>query len=385
MSTADSRVALESTPSRSMFLTVLAWTLIGLSVVLLPISLITALMLVAQSYGTASADLGGILRVVLAPPATLIAGIALLRRYAWAWYYVVLLLGGIALSNGGELLGALISGGGDAPASGSGPIPWTPGSTQFRLLAVGLSVALLGKLWSRPVRSEFGIELGHHLARTRRFPDGPAVGPDTHVRPGSPLPPSSDWRVGHQGRDGMYYEERHDAGWHRLDIDGEMLMGPAHHVIYFRSAAAWQAYPEWARHRRAEIMGRIKSEFRPPDYEYYEEGTGGAEAPVAPIADATYRRAMPAATASQRHALWMAIAVLFCIAGGMGWLVKSGLDAGSIILPVPRTSHQRALSRQQEPMQFWLALGIYAAIGLGTGGLALRGLLEVHRITPRRR
>lgn len=45
------------------------------------------------------------------------------------------------------------------------------------------------------------------------------------------------WRVGHSGRDSMYYEEFRGGGWERLVIDGEMLMGPAHHVIYFDSPA----------------------------------------------------------------------------------------------------------------------------------------------------
>lgn len=77
------------------------------------------------------------------------------------------------------------------------------------------------------------------------------------------------WRVGHSGRDSMYYEEFREGGWERIVIDGEMLMGPAHHVIYFDSPEQWESYPGWARARREEIIGRIKSEFAPPDYEYH--------------------------------------------------------------------------------------------------------------------
>ena len=72
------------------------------------------------------------------------------------------------------------------------------------------------------------------------------------------------WRVGHVGRDAMYYEEFRDGTWHRIEIDGEMLVGKAHHVIYFASLR----FPEWASERRDEIIGRIKSEFHPPEYEY---------------------------------------------------------------------------------------------------------------------
>jgi hypothetical protein len=62
----------------------------------------------------------------------------------------------------------------------------------------------------------------------------------------------------------MYYEEFREGAWHRIEIDGEMLTGKAHHIIYFGSLK----FPDWARERRHEIIERIKSEFRPPGYEY---------------------------------------------------------------------------------------------------------------------
>ena len=72
------------------------------------------------------------------------------------------------------------------------------------------------------------------------------------------------WRVGHVGRDAMYYDELHDGTWRRIEVDGGMLMGKAHHVIYFSGTE----FPDWARERRDEIISRIKSEFRAPGYEY---------------------------------------------------------------------------------------------------------------------
>lgn len=72
------------------------------------------------------------------------------------------------------------------------------------------------------------------------------------------------WRVGHIGRDAMFYEEFRDGAWQRFEIDGEMLAGKAHHVIYFTTTR----FPEWTNERRDDIIGRIKSEFHPPDYEY---------------------------------------------------------------------------------------------------------------------
>ncbi|GEM_PF-6312952 len=87
------------------------------------------------------------------------------------------------------------------------------------------------------------------------------------------------WRVGHVGRDGMYYEELVDGKWQRIPIDGEMLVGPAHHIIYFASEEARQEYPAWARDRRPEIVARIKTEtlllaWGPPGFRI---GSGHAE------------------------------------------------------------------------------------------------------------
>lgn len=80
-------------------------------------------------------------------------------------------------------------------------------------------------------------------------------------------PREGDWRVGHKGRDAMYYEEFANGAWRRFEIDGEMLLGRAHHVIYFAATH----FPGWAASRRDQIIDRIKSEFRQPDYEYSEK------------------------------------------------------------------------------------------------------------------
>ena len=88
------------------------------------------------------------------------------------------------------------------------------------------------------------------------------------------------WRVGHQGRDGMFYEEMIDGRWERIPIDGEMLCGDAHHVIYFPTQREWDAMPEWTRGRRSEIIARIKTIFTPPDYEYEEAEQAGADQPL---------------------------------------------------------------------------------------------------------
>ena len=79
------------------------------------------------------------------------------------------------------------------------------------------------------------------------------------------------WRVGHVGRDSMYYEEQPNGNWERLDLDGEMLVGRAHHVVYFGSREAWKRQPEWAQGRRDEIIDRINTAFPIPDHEYSGE------------------------------------------------------------------------------------------------------------------
>ena len=57
-----------------------------------------------------------------------------------------------------------------------------------------------------------------------------------------------EWRVGHIGRDTMFYEELHEGDWRRLPIDGELLAGGVtHHVIWLASEKLWQSYPAWAR------------------------------------------------------------------------------------------------------------------------------------------
>lgn len=78
----------------------------------------------------------------------------------------------------------------------------------------------------------------------------------------TPPPAEGDWRVGHQGRDAMYYEEFVDSSWRRLEIDGEMLCGRAHHVIYFVSTH----FPDWAAGRRED---RCQSEEQVPSARVY--------------------------------------------------------------------------------------------------------------------
>lgn len=164
----------------------------------------------------------------------------------------------------------------------------------------------------------------------------------------------------------MYYEELRDGSWQRISIDGEMLLGRAHHVIYFASPKTWLLYPEWARHRRAEIIARIQSQFREPDYEYADGGTASS---ATSLVQAHYTH--PVATPGQKRALILVLAILLSITGGAPWLVNKSIASGSVWLPMKRASLQREVVREKEPALFWTSVGIYSAIGLGSLSLAI--------------
>ena len=189
------------------------------------------------------------------------------------------------------------------------------------------------------------------------------------------------WRVGHQGRDQMYYEELRDGSWERIDIDGEMLMGPAHHVIYFAAPERWRTYPPWARERRAEIIARITSEFREPDYEY-----SGLAAPGTTSDSAEIERASPSLAPKRRpppqgyNALLGGVLVMFAIAVVMGWLVTAGVSRGETRLPLKLASLRRPVARDQEPAMFWTSIGIYFGIGAGTLVLGVLGVREARQL-----
>jgi hypothetical protein len=72
------------------------------------------------------------------------------------------------------------------------------------------------------------------------------------------------WRARDVGPEELCYEEWREGAWQPIQIPGEMLLD--HHVIYL----ARLELPDWAKERRDEIVGRIKSAFRSPDYEYDE-------------------------------------------------------------------------------------------------------------------
>jgi hypothetical protein len=192
------------------------------------------------------------------------------------------------------------------------------------------------------------------------------------------------WRVGHQGRDRMFYEELRDGTWERIDVDGEMLTGRAHHVIYFASPERWQAYPEWARGRRAEIIARITSEFREPDYEYHGLDATAAPTPATPPSGATplpppIPPRKPADPPSANRTLLGVVVGLFLLAALMGWLVATGVARGETRLPLRQSTLRRPVPRATEPATFWLSIGVYATVGAGALALGVLGARAARR------
>lgn len=339
--------------------------MIVLGGLLTPISAISLLMILAGGYGTSTFDPIGFFIIVILPTASVVAGIVLLRRRPWGWYGAVGIMGFLLTVSGWELLTARE--GIDTYTSPSGlkttVMSSGPGIGTF--LMVLITGSLLAGLLRRSIREECRVGVVLHAPITNdRAVDSPAPPQSA---------PQRDWRVGHIGRDSMYYEELRGGTWSRIEIDGEMLTGRAHHVIYFASPQQWLGYPEWARDRRDEILARIKSEFRPPDYEYYGETGGSPEAGV-PIATPVLPVTQPQplrATREQRRALVVVIFLLLGISGGMGWLVASGLASNATYFPAKRASQQRTVMRNAEPVMFWASISIYSAIGLATGAMAL--------------
>jgi hypothetical protein len=235
-----------------------------------------------------------------------------------------------------------------------------------RTMFVPIIVVCLGALaalLSRRVRLEFVATSSPRVA----------AAPTTSA----PVREARDWRVGHIGRDRMYYEEWRDGAWHRLEIEGEMLTGRAHHAVYFASPERWLGYPGWARHRRDEIIARIKSELREPDYEY--SSSGGI--PTATAIATTTSTATAATQSRSRHRLGplLAVAILFALAGGMGWLVYDGVAKGETALPVKSPSQRRSVVRADEPILFWVSIGLYATVALGAVGLVGWGVAQTRR------
>lgn len=158
-------------PARSRLITALAWSLIVISTLLLPISLITLLMFIAGSYGTAHASLLDALVVIGRPPATLLAGIGLLCRWRWAHTYVLTLAVSFALWSA-----AAIARGPSPERNYTSPsgVPTTVLASQvnysFHLTCIAISAGVLLTLTNRSIRREFRLGLPSRPTQTAAIP-----------------------------------------------------------------------------------------------------------------------------------------------------------------------------------------------------------------------
>jgi hypothetical protein len=73
---------------------------------------------------------------------------------------------------------------------------------------------------------------------------------------------------------------------------------------------------------------------------------------------------------SQARALLVFIIIVLGIAGGTGWLVARGLAQGETWFPSKRASQHRIVERTQEPVMFWVTVGIYGVLCCGSLGFA---------------
>jgi hypothetical protein len=323
-------------------------TLLGVAVILLGglgtlFSAFALLLSLGKPYANATSDPLGIFLIFILPPCVLLCGIGLLPRWRWARWGMILLMAGLFAFGVKGLV---------APSHEKATVTkyYSDSLKQYMAvqsvicIAVG-GIGLLGLL-SAPVRREF------------------------HPSTSKPLSMHPQWRVGHQGRDMMVYEENHNGEWLRITIDGEMLTGRAHHVIYFADEETWQRYPEWARHRRDEIIARIKNSFREPDYEYAGGGTASSHVAAPPAAG-------PAIPSNSDGTILPMLAFLISIAAICFWFAAEGIRSGETRLPARSSGNHRVI-RSEKPALFWSGIGLLGTLGIASTGAA--AWLVIHRI-----
>ena len=336
--------------------------LIGIAAILLGglgsvFSAFALFMAIGKPYANSSPDVAGIFLIFILPPGTLLAGIGLLFRFRWARWWIILLMSGlVALGVKGFFPKTAYTYTRTTPEGSSVHTTriehYPDHAFSVGCIAVG-GLVLLG-MFSGPVRREF-------RGKGESLPPAPPTGGTPPVLPATAREEGEGWRVGHRGRDMMFYEEKHGGQWLRLDIDGEMLTGAAHHVIYFRSAEGWKACPEWARHRRDEIIARIKSRFHAPEYEYHEDERPASAYLATPVA---------APVPSKKDgSILMPVAALLLIAAGAFWLAFDGVKDGEV-RSMAKHQHSRKLSRTGDTALFWTTISVLGVVGAGCTGFA---------------
>lgn len=177
-------------PRRSRPVTVLAVLVMLGSVLLLPISLISALMLLAGSHGTEHATLGGGLLVVLGPALTLVAGFGLWWRWRWAWGCLLLVLLAVLVTQfAGWWQGPTPA---RSEVSPSGVLVTVSGSpARYSLPLIGVCVGLAAFLLRPGVRAEFRYGSPALAAPTPSPPPGQPASPAAPAPRAAPRSPGA--------------------------------------------------------------------------------------------------------------------------------------------------------------------------------------------------
>lgn len=134
---------------RSAFVTILGWLLATAGLLLTPISFISLMMILVGGHGTNTVEPLGFLTVVVLPPASVLAGIGLVRRWRWSWLFAVAGLLSALVWNAAAML-----------------IPTQPPASEFAappgvsFALTALAAALLSFFLTPAVRREFRISRG---------------------------------------------------------------------------------------------------------------------------------------------------------------------------------------------------------------------------------
>lgn len=181
-------------PGRSVFVTMLSWTVIVLSALALPISGITCLMVMAKSYGTQTSDPLGFFQIVILPPAGFVTGIGLLRRRWLAWFCFVTLLIVMATTCLFRVM--------------RGPTPervtYSPTGVKTTVMASGTGTAQAGLVfWAALIAWMLSPRVRAEFSRPR----------DARPRPGI----ERRWMEGHRGCESMHED---DAGGSPPPLNG---------------------------------------------------------------------------------------------------------------------------------------------------------------------
>jgi hypothetical protein len=74
------------------------------------------------------------------------------------------------------------------------------------------------------------------------------------------------------------------------------------------------------------------------------------------------------------------VVLLFALAAAMGWLVTRGVGRGETYIPIRNAVLRRTVSRENEPVTFWISIGAYTAVGAGALALGALGVREGRRL-----